>query len=418
MTVKNPVTHVYNVLSNLQTSALQGSLSNIARILQMMKNDKEGFAALLKEVEPFGLDSMLKDMEKVELFSNSKGVNIALSILKNLYMSADSKLGGSIRNVYDWEDKIFKLAAYDHFKQVAEANKGGKLSDAEKLAVYKEAVAPYGNYSTPLPPVVKLLDKTGVSPFLHYIYKSTPAVAKLIAKNPMKYAIIQAALIGVGGSIWSEDDDALKPDWAGENSKVNLFGSKDWVRFGDGWYWNAGRMMPAVKVGAVDMTGGIVGGAIRIAGGETPLGYDIGNKYDSDTMKMLKRAATMSENYLPPVTFGRYGQRVGQKLAGVEVKNYYKEPMGWGEVGGRAVGVRHFNEADEVAKKKRAADNKLKHFLKEDPKNAARHEREHAESLRKIEAQARSKRVPMPEEKSTFKKKFVEPIMPRSLVKF
>ena len=417
MTVKNPVTHIYNILSNIQVSAMNGTLGNAAKILHMMKHDKERFDALVKELEPFGLDSSLKDMEDVQLFTNSnKGVNIFMSIVQNAYMSENSKVGKTIRNVYDWEDKIFKVAAYDKLKTEQEMALGRSLSEPEKLDVYKEAVAPYGNYSTPLPAIFRILDKTGLSPFLHYMYKATPAVAKVIAKNPLKYAIIQIALLEAGASIWDEDD-AIKPDWAGADSKINLFGVKDWVRFSNGWYWNAGRMMPGLKFGSIDLSGGILGGALRITNGETPLGYTIGSKYDSPAMQVWERVAALAENYAPPMSFGRYGQRVAKKLSGQEQKNYYKEDMGWDELGSRMMGVRKFNEPKEVAHKIKLAENRLKHSIKEDPQNEAKYQKEHDDTVQEIEKQARAKQVEMPASKSTFKKHFVEPIMPKQLVK-
>jgi len=418
MTVKNPVTHVYNILSNIQLSALNGTLGNVGRMLHMMKNDRAKFDAIVKELEPFGLDSALKDMGDVKLFTNNKTVNVFMSLIKNAYMSEDSAVGKGMRNVYDWEDKIFKIAAYDKLKSDKEIELGRALNDGEKMAVYKEAVAPFGNYSTPLPAVFRWADKTGLSPFLHYTYKSTPAVAKLIAKHPLKYAFIQLALLETGASIWDNDEDALKPDWAGKDAKVNLFGAKDWVRFSNGWYWNAGRMMPGMKFGAIDLSGGIWGGAIRIIGGQTPLGYTIGSKYDNEAEQTWDRVAALAENYAPSMSFGRYGQRVAKMLTGNDPKNYYGENMGVDELGGRILGVRQFNESKEVKKKVNEAKSRLKHFLETDPSNAVKYQKEYDDTMRNIEAQARAKSVEMPREKTTLSKKgFIKPIMPRQMVK-
>lgn len=424
MTVKNPVTHIYNIVSNLQVSAIQGSLTNVGHILNMIKNDRAALNALLKEVEPFGLDSMLNDLEHVELVSDHKGVNVAKTLMGNIYLSQNSKLGKGLRKVYDWEDKLFKLAAYDHAKKAKMKKLGRELSEDEKLEVYKEAAAPYANYSTPLPKAVKMIDKSGVSPFMHYIYKSTPAVAKLIAKHPVKFGMIQVLLAETGASIFGDEDEALKPDWAGGtsflSSKINLFGAKDWAGvpfMGGGMYWNAGRMMPGIKFGAIDTTGGFWGGAFRIMSGESPLGYKIDNKYDEMPTKIAKRIMALAENYMPPMSFGRYGQRAVKKIAGQEVKNYYKEDMGWGEIGSRMIGVRRFNESDEVAKKIRAAKRKLAHFKKEDPKNIAEHSKEYKARIKDIYAQARKKGVVATQPKKRAKKIFKSPIS-QNLVNF
>lgn len=416
VTVKNPVTHVYNVLSNIQLSAIQGTIQNIPHVFDMMRNDKEAFGSLMQELEVFGLDSMLKDMETPQVFSNKKGVNIVMSILKNMYFSQNSKSGDALRHVYDWEDKIFKVAAYESMSREATQKLGRALSQEEKLKIYKEAVAPYANYSTPLPASVKLLDKTGISPFLHYIYKSTPAVAKLIAKNPLKFAAIQAVLIATGASIFSEEqEDALTPEWAGEKSKINLFGTKDWVRFANGLYWNAGRMMPGMKIGAIDASGGFVGGAINIANGKTPLGYNIGSKYDNLAESLLERFAALAENYAPPLTFGRYGQRAVKKISGEELLNYYKEDMTWQELGTRMLGVRKFNESKEAQSKIRAAHNRFKHFTETDPTNESVYLAELNNKLAEIKKQADAKRVAVtPPKTSTKSTKIFKPFIKKS----
>ena len=416
VTVKNPVTHLYNVLSNIQLSALQGTIQHLPAIFKMMKDDPKGFDALLKELEPFGLDSMLNDMEDIEIMSSNKGVNIVKTIIGNMYFAKKSMSGKALRHIYDWEDKIFKVAAYHGLKQDKESFLGRALNEEEKLHLYKEATAPYANYSTPLPGAFKILDKTGLSPFLHYIYKSTPAVARLIAKNPAKFAAIQVLLATTGASIFSDNEEALKPDWAGKDSKINLFGAKDWVRFSNGWYWNAGRMMPGMKMGAIDTQGGFVGGTLDIINGKTPLGYNIGGKYDSTTESLWKRFAALAENYAPSLTFGRYGQRTLEKLSDNPPKNYYKEDMSWTELIARAAGIRKFNESDEVAKKIRVAKNRYKHFEKEDPSNKMKYLREFKTSLDSIEKQARRRSVVATKPKSR-SKKMVDTGIPKQLIK-
>lgn len=72
----------------------------------------------------------------------------------------------------------------------------------------------------------------------------------------------------------------------------------------------------------------------------------------------------MAKNYLPPLTFGRYGQQIGGKATGLnEPKNYYDEKMGYDEMLLRGAGVRHFNEAKEVQAKANALKNTKKHEL-------------------------------------------------------
>lgn len=395
VTVKNPVTHLYNIGSNLQVAYLQGSLTNTARLITLSKTNPKAFANLIDEVREFGFDSMLKDMQDLELVANAdKKTNIVKTIIKNLYMTQDSKVGSAARKVYDWEDKIFKLAAYDKMKRSYEEKLGRQLTALERKKIYKEAVAPYANYSTPLPAVWKMLDKSGAMPFIHYLYKSTPAVAKLIMKHPIKYATMQTAIIAGGASIFGKDDDALKPEWAGNESRVNLYLAKEWSELGNsGWYLNAGRMIPGMRFGAMSIDMGFIGATSAILKGKTPLGYNISNKYDTTSEKIAKQVFAAFENYAPPLTFGRYGQRAVKKLAGLEQKNYYNEDMSWGEFAGRALGVRKFNNKKEAQKRLRDAKNKLRYKLKNDPKNASKHKLEYQKSVQEVQKQARAKGI-------------------------
>lgn len=402
VTVKNPVTHLYNVVSNVQISAINGSLFETGKMMKLAKSDPKAFKALVDEVTPFGFDSMLKDMENLELSTNSKGVvNVFKTIATNAYLTANSKWGKNVRKWYDWEDKFFKLAAYKVSKEKFEKKLGRGLTDIEKRAVYKEAIAPYADYSTPLPGAWKFADKTGVMPFMHYVYKSTPAVTKLIIKHPLKYAAIQASLYGLGASMFADEDDKLKPKWAGE--KANLFLTKEWTKMpfiGGDWQWNAGRMMPGMKFGLLNLDGGFIGSTFKITTGLTPLGYKISKTYDSTPKVVYDRFMTLLENYAPPLTLGRYAQRGTNLAFGRGQKNYYNEDMSWGEFIGRMFGIRKFNRAKEMRSYLKKAQNRLNYFIKNDPQNAAKYRQEFNEAVKHIKAQGVTHNVrPAPKKK-------------------
>ena len=360
LTVKNPVTHVYNIASNIMLSGLNGDFLAVGKILYMRYKTPNKFKKLVKEANALGLNSYLDDFEQghIDLMPDGKNVNVASSIYKNLYMTQDSKLGKGVRKLYDWEDKIFKLASY---KRIMDENKG---IDSKKA--FRMATDVYVDYSTPLPAGVRVLDKSGLMPFLHYQYKSTPAVAKVMAKNKFRTTMMSLGVLGLGASAWTNDEEEnFKPDWA--KDKFNLFGVSEWVRLGNGYYINAGRMIPATKFEFE--LGGIIKGALGIVNGKTPLGYDINGKYDGDIEKYAQRALVMAENYLPSATLGRYMQRgVGIELgkAGITKpkKNYYKEDMTHTELGARAMGVRKFNEKKELEKKLKEAKSRKKHLDK------------------------------------------------------
>jgi hypothetical protein len=300
VTVKNPATHVYNIGSNISLSFIAGDMVALGKTIKMMVAKPNEFKALVKKANNLGLDSFLDDIENpmIELHKNSKKTNIALTIAKNLYMTQDSKVGKNIRKLYDWEDKIFKLA---RFKKLLD--KGMNEKEA-----FKDAMATYVDYKTPVPAGLRWLDKAGLMPFLHYQYKATPQVAKLIAKNPIKSLILGTGIASIGGLRWQDEDDKYyKPDWMGNKTIGNQFLTKEWVKVGNsGYYWNIGRLIPGTKFD-FDF-GGFVKGLMYISDGRSPLGYEVVK--DGEDYEYLKKLRLLTKNYTPPLTYGRYGQRI------------------------------------------------------------------------------------------------------------
>lgn len=380
MTVKNPVTHVYNIASNMLLAGLNGDLKAVGKVLYMRYKTPNKFKALVKKANQYGLNSYLDDFEQahVALEADGKTVNPIASIYKNLYMTQDSKLGKGVRNLYDWEDKIFKLSAFKKYLDEGVAEK-----DA-----FKNAVDVYVDYSTPLPAGVKFLDKSGLMPFLHYQYKSTPAVAKVMAQNKLRTFLMASGIAALGISSFQNDDEELMtPVWA--DDKFNLFGVAEWVRLGNGYYLNAGRMIPATKFEFE--LGGILKSALEIVNGKTPLGYNISGTYDSDLEKYGERALVMMENFMPSATLGRYAQRgvhIGLGELGVvkPKKNYYGEDMDVPELISRAGGVRKFNESKELNSKLKKAKNKKRYKDKQKNADKKANEDEYNTTVRKIES--------------------------------
>lgn len=362
VTVKNPATHLYNIASNTIMAFLHGDLASVSRFLTM---GKEGRAALVAEAKKYGLNSSLDDFEAKFVLDDAKRPNIVATILKNAYMSKGSKVGDAMRKAYAFEDEMFKLAAFDKNMREMRAELGRPLNDDEKRAAFMEASAAYVDYDTPLPAGIRIADKSGFFPFLHYTYKSTPVVAKTIAKHPFRAALLVSAMAALGASaIFNDDDDVLKPEWAA--NQFNLLGAKEWVSLGNGWHFNAGRLVPGVKLGHIDFSGGFVGGILDILQGETPLGHKIGSKYDTPAETVGKRGLALAENYAPPLTFGRYGQRTVRTAAGKPKKNASTgENTTLPEVYAQAAGVRKFDGAKEVQKKAKTLQNKYKHEIKD-----------------------------------------------------
>lgn len=373
VTVKNPATHLYNVGSNFVMAYLHGDISALVRFISMGKEKK---AQIVAEARKHGLNSALTDFEGATVFGENRRPNLMLTILKNAYMAKGSKLGDAMRRAYAWEDELFKVAAFDKNMRERTAELGRALTDEEKAQAFKDASEAYVDYETPLPDMVRKLDKGGVFPFLHYTWKATPVVAKTMAKNPLRALSLLAGLGMLGASsIFNEDDDAIRPTWAAD--QFNLLGAKEWVNLHNGWFFNAGRLVPGVKLGHIDFSGGFVGGIFDILQGETPLGFTIGSKYDTKLQTIAKRGAALAENYAPSISpIGRYGQRTAQTLAGEPKKNSSTgEKMGIGEVYSQAAGFRKFDGTKEAQSKANALKNKYKHEVKDgEPEAAARME--------------------------------------------
>ena len=354
VTVKNPVTHVYNIGSNLSLSFIAGDFKALGKTLYMMATKPDEFKALVKRANKYGLNSMLDDFEKplVELQSGKKQkVSIAKTILKNLYMTQDSTLGRNTRKLYDWEDKIFKVA---RFKRLLDEG-------MDEASAYKDAVGVYVDYSTPVPAALRILDKGGLMPFLHYQYKATPQVAKQILKNPIKSLILGSGIASIGGLRWQDEDDKyLKPNWADNKTIGNQFFTKEWVKVGNsGYYWNLGRLIPGTKFD-FDF-GGFASSLALIESGKSPLGYDLSKKDDSELKKYVDKTIALTETVLPPVTFGRYGQRLFKIGAG-EVgiieppqNRVSKKPDTVADTLLRGAGVRQFDEKRELKEHLRVA---------------------------------------------------------------
>jgi len=388
VTVKNPATHIYNVASNVMMSFLHGDMMALGRVLTMAAKDRAGFDALVSEAKAYGLNTLLDEMEVKTVFDPNKKINVIVSILKNLYATEDSKTGKAMRKAYEWEDKIFKIAAFESNMRAMREELGRDLSDAEKRSAFKDANEAYVDYDTPLPAMVRGMDKGGIFPFLHYTWKSTPVVLKAIAKNPMRFALLQAALIGMGASAWfSDDDDSIKPEWAAD--QANLLGAKEWINLGNGYFLNGGRLIPAAKIGGLDFQGGFVGGAMNIAQGMDTLGHKFVGKYDDGVDANIKRVSKLAESYAPPLSpIGRYGQRIGKKALGDGKKNSSTgKEMEYSEILQQPIGLRQFDPKGEAQKKAKAIENTYKHDIKVGM-NESEAEKKYREASQELKAEA------------------------------
>ncbi len=353
VTVKNPGTHLYNVLSNVSLAYLNGDLIPLVQVLKMAVTDRKKFAKLVKLSRKFGLNTELHEYERLHnSLDVRKDSNILKSFLKNLYMAEGTKTGDAIRRVYSAEDEIFKLASF--YKRI----KGRKLSTESARREFKEAMADYVDYSTPLPRIVRWVDRNGLFPFMHYVWKSTPRVAKIIAKNPVKYTLLQVALLEMGASVFTDDDNLQKPEWAQDHGFAglikylpsNLYAAKQYVQIGDSdTFINLGRALPGMRLGDMSFDGGFLSSILNLWEGKDPRGRDYVKKDDSLMTKWVKGLAKTAESFGPSLTIGRYAQRFGKKALGIDpAKNDYGVEQDWNEIVMRIFGVWKFDREKHV----------------------------------------------------------------------
>ncbi|WP_096024673.1 hypothetical protein [Campylobacter lanienae] len=374
LTVKNPATHGYNVLSNSVLAFLHGDLGANLKLMKLLASDKNSFNELLAKAEAMGLDTASDDIEMRNLLmandevakealksQNPLGYYIAAS-WQNIYLTKNSATGRVARKAYAWEDKWFKLARFKKNLDIG-------MSDE---AAFSDANSAYVDYSSHFNPALKVLDKTGVLPFFHFAVKSSIVVTKAAIKNPAKFAMLQTALIGSGASslpYWFDSDqkdadNSRLPDWASSNYLPNLFGVKNQVQIGEsGLYFNAARAMAGFRLSSIDDItggGGLIGGLLDILRGRDSWGNDMVGKHDPAIKQLTARLDAFSKQFLPSITLGRYGRQGLAIATGNNPKNAYDEPMGLGELAGRFMGLRMINEKKELRSAAINAKNRYK----------------------------------------------------------
>lgn len=385
VTVKNPFTHLYNFGSNMALAFLHGDFNEaIKTTAAWMRGDKQ-FKRWETLANSLGLDSHLSDLEGLvkPLQSEAKD-GILTRALKEAYMAEGSWSGEKARYFYSMEDKVFKIARFKKNLELIAKDKGFDVNDFSKFsadelkAAMKDAQYSYVDYSTHFNGTLKMLDKTGVWPFMHYTVKSTPMVVKAALKRPDRFLMMQAVLAFFGGSAWlgadNERDNLAKPEWAESGVLPNLVGVKSWMElFNTGWYFNSGRLVPGFRFDGFDkleFNGGFVGGAINIASGKSTLGYKIESDDDPNAVKITKRLLELTKSYFPPLSpIGRYGQQLGAQgvadITGADIapKDYNKEELGFGGIIARGAGIRRFDKEKEYGKELKKARKEYEQFV-------------------------------------------------------
>ena len=385
VTVKNPFTHLYNFGSNMALAFLHGDFNEAMKTTAaLMRGDKQ-FKRWETLANSLGLDSHLSDLEGLvkPLQSEAKD-GILTWALKEAYMAEGSWSGEKARYFYSMEDKVFKIARFKKNLELIAKEKGFDVNDFSKFsadelkAAMKDAQYSYVDYSTHFNGTLKMLDKTGVQPFLHYAVKSTPMVLKAALKRPDRFLMMQAVLAYGGGSAWlgadNERDNLAKPEWAESGWLPNLVGVKSWMRLGStDWFFNSGRLVPGFRFDGFDkleFNGGFPVGIWNIANGKSTLGYKIESDDDPNAVKITKRLLELTKSYFPPLSpLGRYGQQLGAQgvadITGANIapKDYNKDELGFTGIMARGAGVRRFDKEKEYGKELKKARKEYEQFV-------------------------------------------------------
>ena len=214
VTVKNPFTHLYNFGSNMALAFLHGDFNEAMKTTAAALRGDKQFKRWETLANSLGLDSHLSDLEGLvkPLQSEAKD-GILTRALKEAYMAEGSWSGEKARYFYSMEDKVFKIARFKKNLEMIAKDRGFDVNDFSKFsadelkAAMKDAQYSYVDYSTHFNGTLKMLDKTGVQPFLHYTVKSTPMVVKAALKRPDRFLMMQAVLAFFGGSAWLGADN-------------------------------------------------------------------------------------------------------------------------------------------------------------------------------------------------------------------
>jgi len=205
-TVKNVSTHLNNFMSNTFVMSLRDPLA-----FATLGNPKKLMDAY-KRIHELGLsDGEMPDIENFMLkeFGDdaAKNTNIlfdmASRVLKELFLTKGTVLGETARSLYRFEDAIFKAMVFARKRDEG-------FSDGQIIAYLRNS---YVDYTKPLPPVVRNLDRGGVFPFASFTVRSAPVAFRAMAENPVKFALYGTALYA-SSLIPDEKENELLPVWA------------------------------------------------------------------------------------------------------------------------------------------------------------------------------------------------------------
>ena len=342
-TAGNPSTHLYNVGSNMLNLYLNGQIfttkngrtvgggKGIDGIKKFFNKDtREAYKQELTEAGLYD-DSFFSTLESVvdDLDVKTKQNFGLKDIINGALFRKDSKITKAVENVYDLEDKVFRVFVYEEQKWDAKVEKYKKefgkidnwsearakieaieLTADEKNIAMNEARDMFVDYSKPVPNWIQTADNYMVLPFARYTYLATIRQTKTAIKHPFRALAISfgfgealKAVFGEGEDL--DDNDPLKPDWMKTSFKnLNMYGAQNFIKLSDSkdeaLYFNQGRLLPGFRM--YEMTLGFYHDLWNtVVENKDKFGQKLFNDHETDYEKTVKTLSKVSEAIMPPI---------------------------------------------------------------------------------------------------------------------
>lgn len=342
-TAGNPSTHLYNVASNTINLYLNGMIfttkngragggsKGIDGIKKFFNKDTRD--TYKEELTEAGLydDSFFSTLEGVvdELDKTTKDNFGFKDIVNGMLFRKDSKITKAIENVYDLEDKIFRVFVYEEKKWDLKVEKYKKefgkidnwsearakieaidLTKDENIKAMNEARDMFVDYSKPVPEWIQWADNYMVAPFARYTYLATIRQAKTAIKHPIRALALSfgfgealKALFGEGENL--DDNDPLKSDWMKTSlTNFNMYLVQNFTKLKDtkdeATYFNTGRLIPGFRM--FEATLGFYSDLLTIlADKENKFGQKFVQEHDEGLEVLGRTLSKATESLLPPL---------------------------------------------------------------------------------------------------------------------
>ena len=435
-TAGNPSTHLYNVSSNTINLYLNGMIFTT-------KNGRRGGGSKgIEGIKKF-FNKDTRDLYKEELtetglyddsfFSTLEGVVDDLDkktkdnfgfkdIINGALFRKDSKITKAVENVYDLEDKIFRVFVYEETKWDLKVEKYKKefgkidwskdrskieaieLTKDEKIKAMNEARDMFVDYSKPVPQWIQWADNYMFAPFARYTYLASIRQAKTAIKHPIRALALSfgfgealKAMFGEGENL--DDNDPLKSDFMKTSlENFNMYFVQNFTKLKDtkdeATYFNTGRLIPGFRMFEASL--GFYSQLLTtIADKENKFGQSFVQKHDTGLQVLGRTLSKATESLLPPlfpvavpvmwnktrlteagnqkkdkdgnpmtetvVIGGRYGQKLMGALSGSAIDRY-GQPVPPTDVIKQILGVKlqTINKKDEAIKQLKSLEDEYK----------------------------------------------------------